>query len=196
MSGPSATSSLRLEKQFTGENVNLWGIHLNTNFDLLDDAIAGYEVIALTADHTLTSSNYAADEARNALLKFTGTGSFIVTIPGASKKYLIHNALTGTLTVSTGAGATVSLDTGDRTVVYCDGVNVYEPGYAGVGLKAYISSVVAGGAGGNVPSPTGHAGKWLSNNGTIPFWDIPATTDLSDYSTNILGLQVALAVAL
>jgi len=197
---PSSWSpSLRFELQFTGENINLWGEKLNAALTRADEAIAGWTTKNLTSSlspHQLSTANGSADEARSAMLKFTGVAGQTVQIPSVSKRYEIWNATAGALTITTGAGTTVTLDADDIVSIICDGSNVKTLGYGGVSLKAYISSVVAGGAGGNVPSPIGHSGKWLTNNGTISFWGSPASTDLSDYSTAILGRQIALAVAL
>ena len=69
---PSSWSpSLRLELQFTGENINLWGEKLNTALAHADRAIAGWTLKPLTGPVTLSTANGAADEARSATLKFT-----------------------------------------------------------------------------------------------------------------------------
>ena len=85
----SYTARIRLEAQATGEGLNQWGDKLSYTINRIDDAIAGYTAIALTANYPLvaTNSNTAADEARSAHLKFTGTGSYQVTIPAISKSY-------------------------------------------------------------------------------------------------------------
>lgn len=178
----SATTSLRLEKQFTGENVNSWGERLNTNFDLLDQAIAGLVTVALTGNVTLSSTNYATDQARYGAIKFTGTGSYVVTIPSVAKQYRIWNATTGSVTLTTGAGDSVVIAASDIVSVFCDGSNVKADGYGGVSLKDYIDSVVVGG-GASLPSLTANSGKWLTNNGSIAQWAYPTTSSLSDIET-------------
>jgi hypothetical protein len=68
----SATPSLRLEMQAAGENLNTWGApKLNTVIALIDFAIAGWTVVNLTGPAVLTSANFAPDQARAAMLKFT-----------------------------------------------------------------------------------------------------------------------------
>lgn len=179
----SYTASLRFEKQFTGENVNTWGDRLNTALDRVDTAVAGFTSVALTGDYTLTSSNSSADEARSAVLKFTGgAGPFNVTIPSVSKIYTIWNATTGPITITTGSGGTQQIDATDIVQVFCDGTNVKTLGYSGASAKAYIASAVSGG-GTALPSVTGSAGKWLTNNGTIPNWAYPTTADLQDIAS-------------
>lgn len=193
------TSRKRFEKQATGENINSWGDHDNTTFDRIDISIAGLKIIALTGDYTLTTSNTADDDARYAMLKFTGgAGPFTVTIPAIQGQYRIWNAASGTVTIaSAGGGSSIQVATTDIIDIFCDATNVKTLGYGGSSLKDYIASVVVGG-GASLPSLTGNAGKWLTNNGTIASWSNPATTDLSDLTTYTAArsaFAVAMAVA-
>ena len=192
------TTSLRFELQATGENVNVWGDRLNTALSRIDVAVAGMTTVALTGNYTLTTSNTASDDARAAMLKFTGgAGPFTVTLPSLSKKYTVWNATTGTVTLTTGSGSTVQVATTDIVDVFCDGTNVKTLGYGGSSLKDYIASVVVGG-GASLPSLSGNSGKWLTNNGTIANWALPTTTDLSDLATYTAArnaFAVAMAVA-
>ena len=72
---PSTYSpSLKIELIGAGEQSGTWDQTTNTNLGtLLEQAIAGVISVALPdADYTLISLNGASDEARNAVLKFTG----------------------------------------------------------------------------------------------------------------------------
>lgn len=123
----TATSRLRLNKQGTGDNTNTWGTTLNGQvFDLTDEAIAGVETIALTGNHTLTSTNYVSDQARNMGLRFTGSLSSgaTITIPAVEKLYFIINDAGQTLTFSAG-GTTGAIETGRRKWIACNGTDVY-----------------------------------------------------------------------
>jgi hypothetical protein len=126
------TTNLRLVKQANGENSNTWGTIFNQQFaDLIDSAIAGYTTVAMSdANTTLTASNGAADQARSAMLKFTGTltANRNIVVPAASKLYFIDNATTGgfTLTVKTSGGSGVDILNGTRRLVACDATNVIE----------------------------------------------------------------------
>lgn len=196
---PSSYSpNLRLEKQFTGENINLWGDKVNNTIDRLDDSIAGYVALAITGDYSLSSAltNTSADEARRAHLKFTGTlsANSTITIPSVSKSYWIWNATNKVLTFTTGAGNTTTVEAGDILPLFCDGSNVKSITYGGYDLKDYIASMTA--TAGAVPGVTGNAGKYLYTDGASAFWRQPSTADLSDYNTLVLGVQVAFAVAL
>jgi hypothetical protein len=127
------TTRLRLVKPATGELTNTWGDVFNQQFsDLIDVAIAGYTSIALSdANTTLTASNGAADQARNAMIRFTGTltAAREVIVPTASKLYYIENATTGgfSLTMKTSAGTGVDVVAGAKAMVACDGTNVINP---------------------------------------------------------------------
>lgn len=158
---PSSYSArLRLELQAAGENLTTWGApKLNNVISRIDFSIAGWTTIALTSDYTLTASN-SDDEARSAMLKFTGSGSYAVTIPSVSKAYHIWNASTGITTITTGAGDTVSIDPGAILWVICDGSNVKEPGYSGLGLKTYIDQAILATTG-SLPATVGNDGKAL-----------------------------------
>jgi hypothetical protein len=193
---PSSWSpSLRFELQFTGENINLWGDKLNAVLSHADYAVAGWLTKPLGGNTALSTANAGDDEARAAMIKFTGAGPFTVTVPSVSKAYLVWNACAGALTLTTGAGATVTVDPGDIVHVACDGGNVRTPGYGGLSLKDFIAASALA-ASGSLPGVTGAAGKFLTTDGTNAFWRAPASTDLSDYNAKVLGVQVALAVAL
>lgn len=126
----SPTARNRLEKQAVGENVNTWGDKLNQRgLDLIDEAMDGVESIAVASTAvTLTSSNYASDQARNRALMLTGalTGNTTVTVPGVEKVYLVDDQTTRggfTLTLKTSGGAGYALRPGPQWV-YCDATDV------------------------------------------------------------------------
>lgn len=195
----SWSSSLRFELQFTGENINLWGDKLDATLARVDDAIAGYVALPISGDYALQSANNNAspDEARRAHLKLTGSppANFILTVPPVSKSYWIWNATGKAATVTTGSGATVTIDPGDTTPVWSDGANVNTINFGGLDLKPFIAASVLA-ATGTLPALTGNAGKFLYTDGTNALWRQPLTTDLADYLAKILGIQVAMAVAL
>ena len=123
---PSSPSPLlRLELQATSENLSTWGGKLNdTALTRLEEAIAGVSEIAVDGTYTLTSTNYAADEARSAVLRFTGVGG-TVTLPTTNKTYLIANDCTGPIILSAGGDA-LELAAGLRRAVIITDTNVLE----------------------------------------------------------------------
>jgi len=138
---PSTYSSrLRLELMASGEQSGSWGTKTNTNLGtLIEEAIAGYTTKALSdANYTLSTANGATDEARQMMLKFTGTltANRNITVPTSSKLYFVENATTGgfSLTFKTASGTGIEVLSGEKAVLYCDGTNVLDaitrrPGY-------------------------------------------------------------------
>lgn len=59
--------------------------------------------------------------------------------------------------------------------------------------KQYVDQLAMQAA---LPLQTGNAGKFITTDGVNASWHTLVATDLSDYATKILGVQVALAVAL
>lgn len=118
----SATTSLRLELQATGENVNTWGQHLNSSaLILIDSSIAGRTTIANpTSGQTLSSVNYSTDQARQPVLHFSGTvaSDLPVNVGAVTKIYLIRDTTTGgNITFQTAMGTGQVLPKSGYTVV-------------------------------------------------------------------------------
>lgn len=211
---PSSWSpSLRFELQFAGENINLWGDKLNAVLAHADYAVAGWLTKPLTGSVALTTANAADDEARAAMLKFTGAGPFTVTLPSVSKAYAVWNACTGAITLTTGAGTIVTLEPGDMSQVFCDGANLKTPGFGGSSLKGYIDAVRAyadtvrayvdttawAANAGVLPGQGGAAGRFLKTDGTTAGWGSPASSDLTDLAAFIQarrGEAIAFALVL
>lgn len=132
--GSTYTTLLGLTKQGIGENATTWGNILNDNLiDLLDTAITGRTDLSVvgTGDYTLTNTQGVTNEARSAVLDFTGIASvnrnFIV--PGKTKLYVLIGSFTGayTMTIKTVTStSSVTLVPGQKKVVYCDGTDVFE----------------------------------------------------------------------
>jgi hypothetical protein len=129
----SFSTDLKLELMVTGENSGTWGDKTNTNLNLLQQAIAGYQAIALTSTNTtLVMTDATISNARNATIEFTGTLSAATTvvIPNGIEK--VYNIIDSTvhsnnsLTVKTASGTGVLLAQGNRHVLYSDGTNVGE----------------------------------------------------------------------
>lgn len=194
----SYSTSLRFELQATGENVNTWGVRLDSAVSRVDDAVAGWTTKALVGNYSLTSANGSADEARMAMLKFTGTGTFTVTVPAVSKRYDIWNATTGVLTVTNGT-ASVTLIAGEVVSVMTDGAAAFKRvqptdfGSARItsvgtptsntdaATKAYVDGTAFAMAAGSLPGQGGNAGKFLTTDGSAASWGsvIPTTRAIS-----------------
>ena len=91
------SSDLKIELMATGENAGTWGTKTNTNLNLVQQAIAGYEEINVASgDVTLVMSDAAISNARNMTLKFTGTlaANRTVNFPTSIEKFF--NVIDGT----------------------------------------------------------------------------------------------------
>jgi len=127
----SYSTDLKLELMVTGENSGTWGDKTNTNLNLIQQAIAGYEAIDVaSADVTLVMTNATISNARNMVLNLTGTlaGTRVVNVPdGIEKTYIVADNTTrsgNTLTIKTVSGTGVAIPEGKTVLVYSDGTNV------------------------------------------------------------------------
>ena len=130
------SSDLKLSIMATGENAGTWGQITNTNLYLLQQAIGGYEAISIAGGAqttALTMSNGTISNARNAVIKLTGTitGNQIVTVPnGVEKTYIVSNGTTGAFTVefktASGTGPTFSTTDKGIKILFADGTNVVD----------------------------------------------------------------------
>jgi hypothetical protein len=128
----SYSTDLKLELMVTGENAGTWGDITNTNLVILQQAIAGYQSVAVNATTglTLTFTNAAVSDGKNAVLNLTGTptASINVNVPdGIEKTYIVNNQIThgtNTVTFKTTSGTGIKLAQGNRYVLYADGTNV------------------------------------------------------------------------
>jgi hypothetical protein len=127
----SYSTDLKLELMVTGENSGTWGDKTNTNLNLIQQAIAGYEAIDVaSADVTLAMTNATLSNARNMVLSLTGTlaGDRNVNVPDSIEKtYIVADNTTRagfTLTIKTVSGNGVTIPAGKTVLVYSDGTDV------------------------------------------------------------------------
>ena len=129
------SSDLKLELMATGENSGTWGTKTNTNLELVQQAIAGFESITLSSGSTtaLVMSNASISTARNMVIKFatiTLASSSTVTIPDSIEKFYIFDCRLITnptnLTIKTASGTGFTLDSSKIYAAYADGTNLNE----------------------------------------------------------------------
>jgi hypothetical protein len=172
----SYSTDLKLELMVTGENAGTWGDITNTNLNILQQAIAGYESVALnaTTGATLAFSNGVISNGKNAVLNLTGTltSSVNVVIPdGVEKTYIAKNATTGSFAVTfkttSGTGATFAAADKGIKLLYSDGTNIVD---VNAGLKT-ISLFT-------LPAVDGTSGQAILTNGsgTLSFGAAGITT--------------------
>ena len=131
----SFSSDLKLELMVTGENAGTWGDKTNTNLNLVQQAIAGFEQVTLSSGGTtaLVMSDGALSNARNLVIKFatiTAGASTICTIPDSIEKFYIFDVTAVTnptnLTIKTASGTGFTPDAQKIYAAYSDGTNLNE----------------------------------------------------------------------
>jgi len=132
----SYSTDLKLELMVTGENSGTWGDKTNTNLNLVQQAIAGFEELSLAGGAQTTQlpiTQETLSVGRNAVIKFTGaiTGNQIVQLAaGIEKTYIIENGTTGAYTVEIeqtgGAGVTFAATDKGFKQIYSNGTNIVE----------------------------------------------------------------------
>jgi hypothetical protein len=121
------TPNTGIEKPADGEQAGLWGITVNTGYDIIDRALNGSVPIALTgATFTLTTSSTGTlSNGQFAAIIFTGTPGVTCTVTiapnTAQKLYWVSNTTAQTVILSQGSGATVTVPAGGKVAVYADG---------------------------------------------------------------------------
>lgn len=125
------TTSLKIQQIGNGEQSGVWGNTTNSNWNLIEQAIAGVVTIDMeNADYTLTNLNGVPDEARNMVLKVQGINSGVrkVIAPlNQPKIYIISNETTGgyDITIGSATGSFITIPNGVTAQVYTDGTNFY-----------------------------------------------------------------------
>jgi len=130
----SFSTDLKLELMATGENSGTWGDKTNSNLNLLQQAIAGYQLITLTSTNTtLVMTDATISNARNAVIEFAGTIAANTTVfvaTGIEKTYILKNGTTGafTLALNQVGGASVIFGATDKTTkqVYLNGTDAVD----------------------------------------------------------------------
>jgi hypothetical protein len=129
------SSDLKLELMATGENAGTWGTKTNTNLELVQQAIAGFESISLSSGSTtaLVMSNASISTARNMVIKFatiTLSSATTVTIPDSIEKFYIFDCTAVTnptnLTIKTASGTGFVTNSSKIFAAYADGTNLNE----------------------------------------------------------------------
>ena len=141
----STYSNIGIELIGAYEQEDAWGNTANDNFGYFDEAIDGVISLALTTTtETLTTPDGSSGETlatggRHKVIRFTGTPGGTCTITVApddmQKVYMIYNNTDQSVIIKQGsAGSTVTILSGNKNIVYCDGAGatngaVIEIGY-------------------------------------------------------------------
>ena len=182
------TPLLGLALPTTGDLSGTWGTTVNTAItDLLDDAVAGTVTLSADADVTLTTTNGADNQARNAIILWTasnGATTRNITAPAQSKAYVVINAGTGSIVVR-GSGPTtgVTIPSGTRALVAWNGSDFVKIVSNPVVLTTDVSGILPVANGGTATAtPALVAGANVTITGTWPNQTIAAAAQSATFS--------------
>ena len=167
------TPLLGLALPTTGDLSGTWGTTVNTAItDLLDDAVAGTVTLSADADVTLSTTNGADNQARNAVILWTasnGATTRNITAPAQSKAYVVINAGTGSIVVR-GSGPTtgVTIPSGTRALVAWNGSDFVKIVSNPVVLTTDVSGLLPIANGGTGTSSTTFTNLTTNVTGLLP----------------------------
>ena len=127
------SSDLKLELMATGENAGTWGTKTNTNLQLVQQAIGGFEQVTVGDGATvaLAMTDGTISNARNMVVKVatvTLSGATVLTVPDSIEKMYIFDVTGVTnptnLTIKTASGTGFTLDAAKIYAAYSDGTNL------------------------------------------------------------------------
>jgi hypothetical protein len=164
----------------TGDLSGTWGTTVNNSItDLIDSAIAGTTTLSANADVTLSTTNGAANQARNAIILWTASNGVTtrnITAPAQSKAYVVINAGTGSI-VFRGSGPTtgVTIPSGTRALVAWNGTDFVKVISNPIVLTTDVSGILPVANGGTATAtPSLVQGSNITITGTWPNQTIAA----------------------
>ena len=121
----STYTPLGVELMATGENAGTWGTKTNTNLNIIEQILGGFNQVSIAGGAQTTaltiSDGATTGTAQHRMIEFTGTitGNQIVTIPlDVQTFYVIKNSTTGAFTVQfkyvSGSGTTSTFSATDK----------------------------------------------------------------------------------
>ena len=158
----------------TGDLSGTWGTVVNDSITgLLDSAVAGTTTLSTDADVTLSTTNGAANQARNAVLLCTGARTTLKTItaPAQSKAYIVINATTGGYGIKVvGAGPTtgVTIPNGEKALIAWNGSDFVQISSSVIDLTSEVTGTLPIANGGTGTTSTQFANLTTNVTGTLP----------------------------
>jgi len=175
------TTLLGLVLPTSGSLDGTWGTTVNTQLtELLDNAIAGTTILSTDADVTLTDSPLVQNQARQAVILWTATGTTTrtITAPAQSKAYIVANKTGGTQSIVFKATGTtgVEIPAGGSCLVFWDGADF-------VGASTFAPSLALGSA---LPVSSGGTGA-LTLTGLVKAAGTSAMTAVPAPAGDVVG---------
>jgi len=172
----------------TGDLSGTWGTTVNDAItSLIDSAVAGTTTLSADADVTLSTTNGAANQARNAIIRWTannGATTRNITAPAQSKAYVVINAGNGSIVVR-GSGPTtgVTIPSGTRALVAWNGSDFVKIVSNPVVLTTDVSGILPVANGGTATAtPSLVAGANVTITGTWPNQTVAAAAQSATFS--------------
>jgi len=185
----------------TGDLSGTWGTVVNDAITgLLDSAVAGTTTLSANVDVTLSTTNGAANQARNAVILWTasnGATTRNITAPAHSKAYIVINAGTGSIVIR-GSGPTtgVTVTAGNKALVAWNGSDFVKITGGPIDLNSSdVTGVLPAANGGTAQSTyatgdmiyasaantlakraVGATGQVLTVAGGVPTWQTPSVS--------------------
>lgn len=202
----AATSLLGLALPVTGELSGTWGDVVNNSItDLVDTAVAGTTTLSSDTDVTLTTTTLAANQARQAILLWTASGSTTrnITAPAQSKPYIVINATGGSQSIvlrGTGPTTGITIAPAEKVVAAWNGSDFVKiasslfsaaTGY-GSGVTTFLATPSSANLASAVTDETGTGALVFANTPTLvtPILGTPTSATL----TNATGLPLSTGV--
>lgn len=177
------TPLLGLALPTTGDLIGTWGVTVNDSITtLLDSAVAGTTTLSVDSDVTLSTTNGSTNQARNAVILWTATGTVTryITAPAQSKAYIVINQTGGSQSiVIRGAGPTtgVTVTAGNKALVAWNGADFVKITGGPINLASSdVTGVLPYANGGTGLSTVGTNGQVLTVSGGAPAWQDPSVT--------------------
>lgn len=165
----------------TGDLSGTWGVTVNDSItSLIDSAVAGTTTLSADADVTLSTTNGAANQARNAVILWTasnGATTRNVTAPAQSKAYVVINAGTGSVVIR-GAGPTtgVTVTSGYKALVAWNGSDFVKIASTLVNLASEVTGTLPIANGGTSLTTLTANNVILGNGTSAPTFVAPSTS--------------------
>jgi len=131
----------------TGDLSGTWGTTVNDAItSLIDSAVAGATTLSADADATLTTTDGAANQARNAIILWTasnGATTRTVTAPAKSKAYIVINSGTGSVIVkASGRPSGPTIASGYKALIAYDGTDFVKVASSLVNLTSDVTGTL------------------------------------------------------
>ena len=168
----------------TGDLSGTWGTTVNDSITgLIDSAVAGTTTLSADADVTLSTTNGAANQARNAVILWTasnGATTRNITAPAQSKAYVVINAGTGSVVIrGSGPTAGVTVASGYKALVAWNGSDFVKVASSLVSLTSDVT--------GTLPVANGGTGITSFGTGIATFLGTPSSANLAAALTDETG---------